>query len=322
MVRTAIKFWLAMAAILLSNLAGAAAQKVEFQQGASAVAIVIAGQPFGTYHFDPQIAKPFLAPLRSARGTIVTRGFPMDPLPGEPTDEPHQRGLFFAHGLVNGYDFWDEAAFAKWAEGLPFGRTVFRKIDTLENGAEAGTLAAEFDLVGPDGQAFAEETQTYIFRGDADARLVDCDFVIRATHVPVVLGDTKEGTFAIRLAKELSPPPHMVNSQGGEGEKEIWGKRADWVDYDGTVAGEELGVAIFDSPANFRHPTTWHARGYGLLSANPFGLKAFLHDPAQDGTVTLPPGGSLCLRYRVYIHHGDYRQAQVAEAYRQYAAGK
>lgn len=135
------------------------------------------------------------------------------------------------------------------------------------------------------------------------------------------MGDTKEGTFGIRLRKELnSPPGHMVNSKGGQGEKEIWGKRADWVDYYGQVDGEEVGIAVLDSPKSFRHPTYWHARGYGLLAANPFGLREFSNDPNEDGSWTIPVGKTLVFRYRVIVHHGDYKQAGIAEAYQQYAA--
>ena len=80
----------------------------------------------------------------------------------------------------------------------------------------------------------------------------------------------------------------MVNSLGAEGEKAIWGKPADWVDYDGKVADEDVGIAVLDHPKSFRHPTTWHARGYGLFAANPFGLRDFTHDPNQDGSWTIP----------------------------------
>lgn len=305
-----------------SCIASFAADPVEFKRTDDTVAVVIGGKPFGTYSFDPRIAKAFIYPLRSAAGTIITRSFPMKKLPGEPTDEPHQRAMYFAHGLVNGYDFWGEAAFSKWSDTkIPFGRMVFRKLDEMRGGPDAGTLRAEFDLLGADGKPIAEETQSFVFRGDKDTRTVDCTFAIHANHGPVTMGDTKEGTFAIRLVKALdSPPGHMVSSTGGVGEKGIWGKRADWVDYYGTVDGEGLGVAIFDSPGNFRHPTYWHARGYGLLSANPFGLKEFTRDPHQDGSYTIAAGGELTLRYRVFIHHGDYREAYVAEAYQKYAA--
>ena len=184
-------------------------------------------------------------------------------------------------------------------------------------------MRATFDLVGPDGKPFAEEVQSYTFRGDEHSRVIDCEFIITANHGPVKMGDTKEGTFAIRVAPELNEPKvHMLNSNGKEGEKEIWGQRADWVDYSGTVEGEKLGIAIFDNPKNLRHPSTWHARGYGLFSVNPFGESYFYRDPKRDGSFTIEPGKSLTLRYRVLIHHGDARDAQVAKAYQDYSTGK
>ena len=325
MLRLIRNLFFLLGAVAICSAGYAAGDAVTFKRAGDSVEIQIGGKPFAVYHFDPQIAKPFMSPLRSAQGTLITRGFPMvQDIPGEPRDEPHQRALYFAHGLVNGFDFWGEAAFVKWSDSkIPFGRTVFRKLVEMQDGPGAGSLQAEFDLVGADGKIIAAETQAYVFHGDADSRTVDCEFTLRASHGPVTLGDTKEGTFAIRLAKELdSPPAHMVNSNGAEGEKGVWGKRADWVDYDGKVNGEELGVAIFDHPQNLRHPTYWHARGYGLFAANPFGIKEFTRDPHQDGSYTLPAGGSLVLRYRVLIHHGDFKQAEVAQAYQDYSAGK
>jgi hypothetical protein len=111
-----------------------------------------------------------------------------------------------------------------------------------------------------------------------------------------------------------------VSSEGGMGEPQIWGKRANWVDVDGVIDGQALGVAVFDSPKSFRHPTYWHARGYGLLSANPFGLSFFLRDAHQDGSYTTPAGKSIQFRYRVFIHDGNYKQAQVADQYSKYAS--
>jgi hypothetical protein len=111
----------------------------------------------------------------------------------------------------------------------------------------------------------------------------------------------------------------MINSQGGEGEKQIWGKPADWVDYSGTISGQKVGIAVFDSPRSFRHPTTWHARGYGLFAANPFGLREFTRDPQKDASWTIPAGKSLIFRYRVLIHEGEFGPEQISAAYRQYA---
>ena len=297
-------------------------EAVELRRTGDRIDILIGGHPFTSYYFGPETAKPYMFPLRSARGTAVTRAFPMADIPGEDRDEPHQRAMYFAHGDINGYDFWGEAEFARWSRHSrsTFGRTVFRDLEKMRGGADAGDLVAHFDLVTSDGRAIAAETQSYSFSGDEHARIIDCEFTIYASHGTVKIGDTKEGTFAIRLVKDLAPPTgQMVNSAGETGEKGIWGKRADWVNYDGNVAGENVGLAVFDHPKNLRHPTCWHARRYGLLAANPFGLKEFLHDSHQDGSYMIPNGGSLTLRYRVFIHLGDFRQAQVAETYSQYA---
>ena len=299
---------------------------VELRRQGDQIDILIGGRPFATYYFDSAVAKPYLFPLRSAQGTVVTRSFPMvTDISGEDHDEPHQRAMYFAHGDINGFDFWGEVAFPRWSRHsrATFGRTVLRKLDEMSGGAESGTLRAQFDLLTPDGQAIAQETQAFTFRGDADSRTIDCEFTIRASNGPVKMGDTKEGTFAIRLVKALeSPSVHMMSSNGGTEEKTIWGKQANWVDYSGTVGGEDVGVAVFDNPQNLRHPTYWHARHYGLLAANPFGVREFTHDRHQDGSYTIPAGGVLVLRYRVFVHHGDHRQARVTEAYSRYAESK
>jgi hypothetical protein len=300
-----------------------AAEPVELTRNGAGVDVRIGGRPFTTYHFDPAVAKPYFSPLRSASGTVVTRGFPMTPdIAGEDHDEPHQRAMYFAHGDINGFDFWGEAAFPKWSDhaAATFGRTVFRTLNDIQGGPDRGSLQATFDLAAPTG-TIAEEIQTYRFEGDGQSRIIDCGFSIHATHGPIVMGDTKEGTFAIRVVKALdSPPGHMVNANGASGEKAIWGKRSNWVDYYGRVEGEDVGLAIFDHPQNLRAPTYWHARAYGLLAANPFGLKQFTGDRRQHGEYTIPAGGTLVFRYRVFIHHGDPSQAGVDEAYRQFAS--
>jgi hypothetical protein len=323
---------LACLALCAAHLRGA--DPVELRRQGNQIEVRIGGRPFTTYYFGPESPKPYLHPLRTAQGTIVTRGYPMvKNIPGESHDHPHHRALFFTHGDVNGIDFWGEGQPSKASqtahgqtyssEELPKGRTVFRKLEEITSGPDSGATRADFDLVGPDGKVIATETQAYTFRGDPSTRAIDCEFTIQATNGPVKMGDTKEGTFAIRVVKALEAPNvHMLNSEGGAGEKQIWGKRANWVDYSGTVAGEKLGIAIFDDPTNPKHPTYWHAREYGLFAVNPFGEHDFYGDPKRDGSITIPAGGSLTFRYRVLIHHGDAAEAKVAEAYEQYAAGK
>ncbi len=338
--------WLPVAVALMGALIGALTwaapgasagdEPVKLQQAGHQIEVRVGGQPFTTYYFGPDTPKPYLHPLRSARGTIVTRGFPMvRNIPGESRDHPHHRAMFFTHGDINGIDFWGEAQFPEKgpvvvkgkrysSEDLPKGRTVFHKIEELRSGPDSGFVRARFELVGPDGKAIGSETQAYTFRGDESTRSIDCEFTVFADQGgPLKMNDTKEGTFGIRVVKSLEEPHgHMLNSNGGAGEKEIWGKRADWVDYSGTVAGERLGITIFDHPSSVKHPTYWHARGYGLFAVNPFGEHDFYNDPQRDGSVTISAGGSLLFRYRVLLHPGDATEAKIAEAYRRYAQPK
>ncbi len=318
---------IAMGVLLcVPSFAAEAWQPVTFKRSTTHIDVLVGGQLFTTYYFNPNIAKPYFMPLRSAEGTMITRGFPIgDTVPPahqhDPNLEPHQRPMYFGHGNVDGIDFWGEAVFPKWSDDSVFGRTVLVKIEEVKDGPTSGTLHALFHLVGPKGRIIADETQDFTIRGNKQDRMIDCDFTIIADHgSDVTMGDTKEGTFALRLTKALYvPPAQMVNSNGLVG-KSVWGKRANWVDYYGKVGNEQVGVAIFDSPKSFRHPTYWHARGYGLLAANPFGIQEFTGDPNKDGSWTIRQNQSLSFRYRVFIYHGDYKQAHVAEAYQTYAS--
>lgn len=302
---------------------------VQLTRKGDSVTINIGGKPFSTYHFESEYSKSFLQPLRDPKGIVVTRGIPVgNEIPPDhrhdPALEPHQRAMYFAHGDIDGNSFWIEQAFSQYythAAPPKYGRMVFRSLDEMKSGSSSGVIRATFDLEGPDKKPFAQETQSFRFSGDNDARIIDCEFVIKAGAEPVHFGDTKEGTFGIRLAPELDAPNGvMVNSEGGQGEKQIWGKRANWVDVDGTIDGQKLGVAVFDAPDSFRHPTYWHARGYGLLAANPFGLSFFSNDPKKDGSYTLPPGQSVKFHYRVLIHDGNFQDAQIAQKYATFAA--
>ena len=316
-------------AVLSTAILAAAAVKVE--RSPHQIDIMIDGKPFTTYYFDPEIAKPYLMPLRTASGAVVTRDFPVrnDASKGDPKAsafEPHQRPLYFGHGDMDGLDFWQEPTFDHYYSDhghQAYGHMVLKNVEHVSSQADAATVRARFTLNDPSNRVIAEETQTFTFRGDAQTRTIDCEFVLYATTGPLDIGDTKEGTFAIRLAPELSAPlGHMLNSNGAQGEKAIWGKPADWVDYEGMISGRRVGIAVFDSPSSFRHPTTWHARAYGLFAANPFGAREFTGDPAKDGSWSVPEGKSVTFRYRVVIHEGEFGPSEIAAAYTKYASEK
>ena len=274
------------------------------------------GKPFTTFHYGAENGKPFLAPLRSASGKIVTRHFPMEEVAGESRDHLHHTGLWFSYDDVNGVKFWEnDPSYTK----PHMGRIVVRNAQYKE-GAQSGTLNAVMEWRDSSGKTLLVEDRNMIFYSDPKLRTIDFEITLTAA-VDVTFGDTKEGAFAIRLADNFTERKgaKLVDADGRVTMANIWGKRSNWVDYTAEVEGERLGVAIFDHPRNQRHPTYWHARDYGLFALNPFGRNAF-DDKQEESKWKLPAGQKLVFRWRVVIHPGDAETGHVADLYKQYAA--
>jgi len=230
----------------------------------------------------------------------------------------HHRSLWFTHGDINGHDFW--------GEGGKSGKIVHDKFLKVTYGRDMGVIQANNKYVARDGQVICTDTRTHRFYNRPDGQIMDFEITIHASEGKVVMGDTKEGSMAIRVAPWLRlkgkvGKGHILNSEG-QRDGDTWGKRAAWCDYYGPVKDQIVGVAIFDHPQNPKHPTWWHVRDYGLFAANPFGVHDFEKKPDGTGDITIPAGESLTFKYRFYFHKGDSNQAKVAEHYREYAAGK
>ena len=303
-------------ALLLLAAAGALSAQVKLTKGDNNIAVDIGGKPFTTFYYGPDTMKPYLHPLRTASGVVVTRRWPQEQIAGESHDHPHHTGLWFSHGDVNGLDFW-----ANVKKGPKFGEVRLDKITKVSSGKKSGVIEGDFNWVDADGKAIMKEHRVMTFYDDPKTRQVDFDFTLTAV-APIKFGDTKEGTFAIRLNDGLAEKGGsgtMTSSTNGVKMKAIWGKAAPWVDYAGTLEGQPLGIAIFDHPGNPRHPTTWHARDYGLFAANIFGTHDFLNDKTKDGSMSIEPGKSVRFRYRVLIHPGLTGDAPIAAEFDKYA---
>jgi hypothetical protein len=286
------------------------------------VEITINGKPFSNFYYGPAYAKPFVAPLRTADGLVVTRKWPMENVEGESRDHPHHKGMFVGFGDISDVNFWEVEAESKPSGENPKvkGSVVLKSLGDLKPGKKQGSVSASFNWQAPDRGVMLVEDRTMTFYADSTVRMVDVDFTLTA-KTDVKFGDTKEGFFAIRLADSMTGKKGgiMTSSEGAQTEKNVWGKRADWVDYDGTVDGQKVGIVIFDCPANFNHPPRWHSRDYGLFAVNPFGLKEFDPKATEAGGKSLKAGDSLRFRYRVVIHPGDVPKKNIADMYAEYA---
>ena len=264
--------------------------------------------------------KPILWPLIGPTGKEMTRGYPMQPATDtERADHPHHRSLWYTHGDVNGSSFWDEGNQQAPVDTKP--RIIHREFVKVEGG-ETAVIVTRNDWLAADGEKQCEDERAITFGTDGETRWIDFDITITAADKPVKFGDTKEGTFGVRVAGTMKTDAKkggkIVNAEG-ETDGGAWGKASPWVDYYGPVDGETVGIAILNHPKSFRYPTYWHVRTYGLFAANPFGLHNFLRSKDQDGSHTLKPGESMTFYYRVLLHKGDEKQADIAGAFEKYS---
>jgi hypothetical protein len=258
--------------------------------------------------------KPILWPIIGPTDKPMTRDYPMLNHAGETKDHPHHRSLWFTHGNVNGIDFWTD-------KGKKVG-TIKHLEFTKIAGGKSGVIATRNDWLAPDGHRVCEDERTLRFGADDAARWIDFDITLKAVDGDVVFGDTKEGSFGVRVPESLNVTAKrggkIVNSEGQADDK-AWGQPAAWVDYHGPVDGKTVGIAIFNHPDSSRYPTYWHVRTYGLFAANPFGVHDFSGGKKGNGAMTLSKGKSVTFRYRVLLHKGDELEGGVAERYSSYA---
>ena len=286
----------------------------------SKVAVTVDGRPFTEYRYGHYVCRPYFYPVLTSSGQRLTRGFPAETVEGETDDHYWHRGIYVAHGLVNGHNLWDEVL--GHGAMLQRGEPVVGSIDG------AVTIEGVVDWFGPEGERILEEWRSVRIRTEGDFRILDHRSEVRAKYGDVTFGDTKEGgLFSIRVPTSMDAKEkgRIENSEGqvydsGQGEEATWGVQAAWVDYSGPLAnGEQWGHTVVDHPANPRHPTYWHVRGYGLFTANPFGVHDFKGDESIDASLTIPAGESSVFRYRLIIHPGrgvgDSRISELIEEF-------
>ena len=289
------------------------------------VDILIDGQPFTSYLYPTTLQKPVLYPIRSASGLVVTRGYPVEPKPGERPDHPHHVGHWFNYGDVNGFDFWGHSSATPPANKAKMGTIVHKTIKGIVTGKPRGELEVTADWNVADGSTLLHEQTRFVFSGAPGRRSIDRTTTWTAAEKAVTFNDTKEGAFGIRVARTLEHPSKVaevligetnvnervkkldtanvkgqyIGSDGKTGE-DVWGTAGPWMGLVGYVDNKPVTIAILDHPSNPGHPTYWHARGYGLFAANPIGRQGY--DPKQPvRTLTLQPRQSVTFLHRILV---------------------
>lgn len=293
------------------------------------VDITVDGKPFTSYIYPESLMKPVLYPIRTAEGTLVTRGWPMDPRPGERIDHPHHVGMWFNYGNVNGLDFWNNSTAIPAEKKSGFGTIKHVSVNKMSADDNKAELDVTMYWQKPDGTNLLKEDTKYIFTGKGEERAIELVTKLTALKEDVSFKDNKEGLLGIRLARELEHPSekpekftdangiatdvakmnnegvtgHYRSSEGIEGD-DVWATRGKWVNLNGKIGNELVSLVILDNPKNVGYPTYWHARGYGLFAANPLGQKEFSNGK-EVLDYQLKAGQSVTFRYKVLINSGS-----------------
>jgi len=339
--------WVALVALLAlppGVCAQAAQVDVQPRPVDRRVDVLVDGKPFTSYAWPERVSKPILYPIRTARGTILTRGFPLDTRPGERVDHTHQAGYWFTYGDVDGVDFWGNSEAIPPKERAKMGVIRQREVVAARGGAGHGELGVRADWVMPGGTVALEEDTRFSFRADALSRTIDRVTTLAAKG-KVTFRDTKEGMLGLRVARSLEQPADkaevfsdatgkptavpvldntgvtglFTSSEGLKGDA-VWGTRARWMALSGHVGDEDVVLLLLDHPENPGYPTYWHARGYGLFAANPFGPKAFSNGKEQERPYSIEAGQPAVFRHRLAILPGPFSAEKAEAAWKAFAA--
>ncbi len=244
--RWTIFIMLAVLVTLGTFAAQLCAADVTAERSPHGATVKIDGKLF-TEYLTQSGTKPVLWPVIGPTGKSVTRAWPVEGEPEQTKDHPHHRSLWFTHGSVNGIDFWTDVPADKR------GRVVHRDFVKIASGAMAEIVARD-DWLSPEGKKVCEDECRLLFGAEDTSRWIDYAITLRASEGPVEFGDTKEGTFGLRVADSMRVDAkrggRIVNSRG-QTDAAAWAQPAEWVDYHGPLdGGAPRSGSLWASPSS------------------------------------------------------------------------
>lgn len=293
------------------------------------------------YLYPDSLFKPVLHPFQTLSGISVTRNYPLKIIAGERADHPHQVGVFFTHESVNRYDFWNLSTAVPQNERYRYGRIVHTRTVCAQGLTDRATLITTSVWKSYDHrQSLLEEMTTHVFYDNDGMLQYDRTTELRALQ-PARFEDMKDALLGIRVARQLELPTesadpfveadfsiskpridnagvtgNFLSSDGIQGES-VWGKRSPWLALFGQLQAKKISFVIFDHPDNPNYPTYWHARGYGLVAANPLGTTFFTGGQSQTH-LQLRPGQRVVFRYRIMLAEHTLPAREIKRQFQQY----
>ncbi len=264
--------------------------KIEFRANGNLITSYIVSE-FEKYPFFFPVNGPSKANVTSMRNSLY----------------PHHSSLFFGCDKVNGGNYWQE--------GLVRGQIVSLRADIIESGVEKAVIENECIWTRPGADAPIKDKRKITVSVPSEEKY-QIDFeVTMEMLMDVTIQKTNHSLFSGRMDMDLAVVNGgtLVNAEGESGEKETFGKRSPWMDYHGERMGKTEGMAILQHPSNDWYPAPWFTRDYGFFSPTP------MYWPKNDENTVLKKGEEINLRYRVIVHTGDHKEADIAGEFEKYS---
>jgi hypothetical protein len=280
------------------SLLPAASQKVTAEIKKDQVVINVDGTLFTCYKFAHTQKYPYFWPVNGPLSGKSITTETSDPY-------PHHHSLFFGCDRVNGANYWQD---------------VNERGQILSQGPKIAQAAGECIVITDTclwkqpGKEPVIEDQRRIKICAPSEKLRIIDFQITVTPlVDIEILKTNHSLFSARVVPELSVQSGgtLLNAQDNTSEKGTFGIESPWCDYSGTREGITEGIAILQNPQNSGYPSKWFTRDYGFFSPTPMYW-------LEGDKLNLAKGEKQTLEYRVLVHAGDSKTANIAELFNQY----
>jgi hypothetical protein len=251
------------------------------------VSFQVDGQERLRWHASRRYPRPHFFPLIGPAGRSVIRmGHPAAP------DHDHHRALWWGHHDVAGVSFWEERGGAQQVRQDAWIH--------YQDGDDEAAIVVQLGWYDAHKVRLMQQQLIAVYRPlEKGESWLELQSTFTTALPELKLGKTNFGFLGLRVAASLSAHyggGKLTGADGGQGEKNLFGKALAWMDYSGPIVGQTWeGITWFDHPDNSRHPTSWHVRDDGWFSA------AFC---LREG-YSLKKGQSLRLRYAFHVHAGE-----------------
>jgi hypothetical protein len=294
-----MNIWVVAAFFSVTFMQPVSAAEIKAVRNGSKIDVTVNNRFFTSYIFSAEEKYPFFYPVNGpATGGSVTSM--------RNGEYPHHSSLFFGCDRVNGGNYWQE--------GLERGQIVSGGAKIVEQGSRV-VITDECTWQRPGADSPVRDTRKITITAPSkDMRQIDFEVTVE-TLMDVEVLKTNHSLFSARTAVDISVMNGgvMVNAEGDRGEKATFGKPSAWIDFHGKRGETIEGITIMQHPSNVAYPSPWFTRDYGFISPTPM-----YWPPNNAGSIHLRKGERITLRYRVLVHAGDHKTADIAGQFEKY----